>query len=89
MRRVLVTGASGQLGAYLLRERPPDCELIPWMGTESVDLTDPHAIATGFRAARPDVVIHAAPRILGRLQEATAAPGRSPIAQTIFRKAST
>lgn len=69
--RLLLTGASGQLGAYLLREglrrggplaawsghRPGElfgCPLRP------VDLTNADAVATAFREARPDVVIHAA-----------------------------
>lgn len=69
--RLLLTGASGQLGAYLLREglrrgRP----ITAWSGhrpgelfgcpLRPVDLTDEDAVAAAFREARPDVVIHAA-----------------------------
>jgi len=61
MRRVLVTGASGQLGAYLLRElRREDCDVTAWNGTRGVDLGDEAAVSAAFRAARPDVVLHAA-----------------------------
>jgi dTDP-4-dehydrorhamnose reductase len=69
--RLLLTGASGQLGAYLLREglrrgvtitawsghRPADLFGCP---LRPVDLTDADAVAAAFREARPDAVIHAA-----------------------------
>jgi dTDP-4-dehydrorhamnose reductase len=69
--RVLVTGSSGQLGAYLLRElRRQGDEVIAWTGTRTgqlfntplqrVDLADRDAVATAFRAARPEAVLHAA-----------------------------
>jgi dTDP-4-dehydrorhamnose reductase len=69
--RILVTGASGQLGVYLLRElrgRPDD--VVAWSGTRAgelfgtplrpVDLADRDGVAAAFRSARPDIVIHAA-----------------------------
>jgi dTDP-4-dehydrorhamnose reductase len=69
--RFLVTGASGQLGAYLLRELRSGWEAVAaWSGSTSgerfgvplrpVDLTDLDAAAAAFRDARPAVVIHAA-----------------------------
>jgi dTDP-4-dehydrorhamnose reductase len=69
--RLLVTGAGGQLGAYLLRELS-DCgsAVAAWSGSRQgklfgvsltpVDLTDRAAVAVAFRAARPDVVVHCA-----------------------------
>ena len=71
MIRVLVTGASGQLGCYLLRElRRRDVAAVAWSGTRSgrlfgydlcpIDLTDTDAATAAFRAARPGAVIHAA-----------------------------
>src|SRR5437016_5464683 len=71
MIRVLVTGASGQLGGYLLRElRQQNCSAVAWSGSRTgqlfgydlrpVDLTDADAVAAAFRSARPDAVIHAA-----------------------------
>jgi dTDP-4-dehydrorhamnose reductase len=61
MRRVLVTGASGQLGSYLLRElHRADSDVTAWNGTRGVDLGDEAALTAAFRAARPDVVLHAA-----------------------------
>jgi dTDP-4-dehydrorhamnose reductase len=68
--RVLVTGASGQLGGYLLRElqRRGDA-VMAWSGTRTgrrfgydlrpLDLADADQIADAFRQARPDAVIHA------------------------------
>jgi dTDP-4-dehydrorhamnose reductase len=69
--RLLVTGASGQLGSYLLREcRRRGDTVLAWSGRRQgelfgyplrpVDLTEPDAIATAFREARPDRVVHAA-----------------------------
>jgi dTDP-4-dehydrorhamnose reductase len=67
--RFLVTGASGLLGGYLLRELAGQ-EVVAWSGTRTgrlfgvelrpVDLADPALVAAAFRAARPDVVLHAA-----------------------------
>ncbi len=69
--RLLITGASGHLGGYLLRQlsqagTPP----IAWSGSrrtplfevplEPVDLAEPDLVAVAFRRARPDAVIHAA-----------------------------
>jgi|SRR5579871_5870336 len=69
--RLLVTGASGQLGSYLLREcRRQSITVIGWSGHRSgelfgctlrpVDLLDTEALSSAFRAALPDVVIHTA-----------------------------
>lgn len=69
--RVLVTGASGCLGGWLVRallERGED--VLAWSGTQCgsveglplrpVDLSNPGATARAFEEAEPDVVIHAA-----------------------------
>jgi dTDP-4-dehydrorhamnose reductase len=67
---MLITGASGQLGGYLLQGlKNKDVEVIAWSGSQEgdrwgrrlqrVDLTDRERVAAAFRAARPDVVIHA------------------------------
>ncbi len=69
--RVLVTGARGQLGGYLVREAGQrGLTLTAWghscggrlFGTDlrPVDLTDADGLAAAFRDARPDVVLHAA-----------------------------
>ena len=69
--RILLTGATGHLGAYLLREvvhqRLP---IAAWSGSTPcsawsvpvtpVDLTDEQATAACFQVWQPDVVIHAA-----------------------------
>ncbi len=68
--RVLVTGASGQLGGYLLKElTQAEVETIAWSGSRTgsvcevplrpVDLGDPSCVAAAFDGARPDAVIHA------------------------------
>src|SRR5262249_18169747 len=68
---VLVTGASGQLGGYLLRRsRDSGLTATAWSGLRRgdlfdsvlhpVDLGDADAVRAAFRAARPDFVLHAA-----------------------------
>src|SRR6516164_706557 len=70
--RLLLTGTSGQLGGYLLRElaRRDDLRVLAWSGSSPgerfgvqlrpVDLGDAGALARAFAEARPDVVLHAA-----------------------------
>lgn len=71
--RLLVTGASGQLGGYLLREcRTHGDAVLAWSGQHDgerfgyplrpVDLTDADAVTAAFREARPEVIVHAAAR---------------------------
>jgi dTDP-4-dehydrorhamnose reductase len=67
--RVLLTGASGQLGGYFLRELAGQ-PVIAWSGSRTgelfgvtlqpVDLADRDSAVTAFRESRPDVVVHAA-----------------------------
>jgi dTDP-4-dehydrorhamnose reductase len=70
-RRLLVTGATGHLGSYLMRElATSQFEVLAWShsapsvvaGTDAVavDLTDADGLGDAFKVARPDVVIHAA-----------------------------
>ena len=69
--RVLVTGASGQLGPYVIRRLVTNGQTViawGWSCTRSlfgetlwsVDLTDHGAAADAFTQAHPDVVVHAA-----------------------------
>jgi dTDP-4-dehydrorhamnose reductase len=82
--RLLVTGASGMLGAYLLRElRAAGAAVTAWGGARGgelfgvplrpVDLTDAGAVAAAFREARPDAVLHAA--ALARVADCHRDPG--------------
>jgi dTDP-4-dehydrorhamnose reductase len=69
--RILVTGASGLLGGYLLQELVRQAtSAVAWSGSvggsvagvplRPVDLADADAVAAAFRADRPSSVIHAA-----------------------------
>lgn len=71
MMRVLLTGASGQLGAYVLRSLLASEQTVTaWSGTVSgeslgvtlapVDLADGAAIDRGLEVADPTVIVHAA-----------------------------
>jgi dTDP-4-dehydrorhamnose reductase len=72
MAGILVTGASGQLGAYIVRElERQGTPLVAWGGpnatgeiagapVQTVDLGKPEEAACLFHAARPEAVIHAA-----------------------------
>lgn len=68
--RVLVTGASGQLGSYVLRAlRQHGVHATAWSGSktgrwfdfdlERVDLADAAAVGAAFQRAQPTAVIHA------------------------------
>jgi dTDP-4-dehydrorhamnose reductase len=69
-KRLLVTGASGNLGAYVVRElQHRGANFALWCGArtgdvlgvpaEPVELADPERIASAFKAARPALIIHA------------------------------
>ena len=69
--RVLVTGASGQLGSYVLRElRARETPAVAWSmrpnvelfgyRCQSVDLREVDQVVAAFRLAKPDVVLHVA-----------------------------
>jgi dTDP-4-dehydrorhamnose reductase len=68
--RVLLTGASGQLGGYLLRELLREGSSIhAWSGSRTgqflgvpwqlVDLADRDQVVAAFRQARPEFILHA------------------------------
>ena len=85
--RLLLTGASGQLGAYLLREltRHPGVTISAWCGSATgerfgvplrpVDLGNRDAMARAFADARPEVVLHAA--ALARVADCHCDPSRA------------
>src|SRR5262245_22184631 len=70
--RILITGASGQLGSYLLRRlsREKEIHVIAWSGSQrgklfgipidAVDLRRHDQLAAAFEQARPDAILHAA-----------------------------
>jgi dTDP-4-dehydrorhamnose reductase len=87
----LVTGASGQLGGYLLRYLHDRGEpVVAWSGSSTgdrfgiplvpVDLADADAVATAFRAARPDTIIHAG--ALARVDTCYGDPVRARLVNT-------
>jgi dTDP-4-dehydrorhamnose reductase len=84
--RLLITGASGQLGAYLLRRlHDRDTAVIAWSHSRTgelfgiplrpVDLADPDGLAAAFRPARPDIVLHSA--ALARIADCHRDPERA------------
>jgi dTDP-4-dehydrorhamnose reductase len=68
--RLLITGAGGLLGAYLLRHLRDRRNVTPWGGPRGgerfgmplrpLDLADAASVEEAFRTDRPDVVLHAA-----------------------------
>lgn len=59
MRKVLITGANGQLGSRLRECDQPGTQIIA-LDQDSLDLTEPNSIAAALEAHNPDVVINAA-----------------------------
>lgn len=66
--RVVVTGASGVLGGYVLAGRPAHVAAVGWSGPSGVadavlspvDLADARSVEAAYRLARPAVVLHLA-----------------------------
>jgi dTDP-4-dehydrorhamnose reductase len=92
MKRLLVTGASGQLGSYVLRElRDHVADVVAWSGTRrgelfghtlhAIDLTNTDVLAEAFAQARPDTVIHAA--ALARIADCHRDPTRAHRVNTV------
>lgn len=92
MSRILLTGASGQLGAYLLRHLGTgSTPLTAWAGSRAgelfgvplhpVDLADPDSLTRSFLQARPDVVLHAA--ALARIADCHRDPDRARRVNTL------
>ncbi len=58
---LLVTGAGGNLGAYIVRELARrDSPFVAWTNSQFLDLTNEFTVVDAFLAARPTHVIHAA-----------------------------
>ncbi len=84
--RILITGATGQLGPYLVRQLlTGDHELILWsqswnqpvsgVSVRQVELSDFTAAGAAFAEAKPEVVIHAA--AIANMQQALSDPSRA------------
>ena len=57
MTRVLVTGAQGLLGAAIVRELSPDCDVHPF-DRAALDITDAGAVDGAIAATRPEAVVN-------------------------------
>jgi dTDP-4-dehydrorhamnose reductase len=58
-RRILLTGAGGQVGIALQRQMPSGVELLA-LDRQGLDITDAEAVADIARSFRPDCIINAA-----------------------------
>lgn len=59
MKKILITGASGQLGWELQRSAPPETN-VRAVTRPNVDLADSHSVHRVFEDFKPDVIINAA-----------------------------
>lgn len=57
--KVLITGATGQLGQELQRSAPPGCELLA-VDSRTLDISQPDAIRHTVAAFRPTLIVNAA-----------------------------
>lgn len=60
MRRILVTGAGGQLGRAVVRVISENGDAPIPLDHNSLDITDSDAVTTAFTSTQPDFVIHCA-----------------------------
>jgi dTDP-4-dehydrorhamnose reductase len=84
--RLLLTGASGQLGSYLLRECLQRGQtVVAWSGRQQgelfrcplrpLDIAEPDMVAAAFRDTRPDGIVHTA--ALAAVSDCQRDPGRA------------
>ncbi len=74
MERILITGAGGLLGGYLVAAaRRQDLAVVTWNGRADVNLGDIGAPAVALVACKPRLVVHAA--AVARIDECRRQPG--------------
>jgi dTDP-4-dehydrorhamnose reductase len=59
VRRVLITGGSGQIGTALRRSAPPNVSVVA-PGSAELDIANRHQVAAAFESIEPDLVINSA-----------------------------
>jgi dTDP-4-dehydrorhamnose reductase len=72
--RVLVTGAAGLLGSYVVQRAPGGAEVVP-ATRATCELSDADAVDTLFKEAAPDVVVHTAYGLADLQRDVVAASG--------------
>src|SRR5690606_18837503 len=59
-KRIVITGANGQLGQTLMHADAMASHLLLPLGREDMDITDPASVAATLDALKPDVIVNAA-----------------------------
>jgi dTDP-4-dehydrorhamnose reductase len=59
VRRILITGGTGQIGTALRRSAPPNVSVVA-PGSAQLDITNRHQVAAAFESIEPDLVINSA-----------------------------
>lgn len=59
-KRIVITGANGQLGQTLVRSSLAETDILLALGREEMDITDQSKVSATLDSLRPDIIINAA-----------------------------